>query len=200
MSDQRARSFAASLAIAVATACLIAAVTSALSAPNPRAAKLRARAGAGAEQARWRSVTIPSGAATLAYPASWAPIPGDAGTATVALRDHSGRYAGYLNVTPRQGAERLAGWAAFRIARNEEEGDTELRLLTATEGVRFIDARGSCVLDQYRSRVGAHAYRELACIVSGRTHTSVFVGAALVSAWPAIGPVLKRAARTFVER
>src|SRR5690349_14564120 len=51
---------------------------------------------------RWTSATISSGAATLAYPSSWKPVPGDAGTVSVALRDRAGRYRGYLNVTPRQ--------------------------------------------------------------------------------------------------
>jgi len=149
---------------------------------------------------RWTSATIPSGAATLAYPSSWRPIPGDSGTVTAALRDRAGLYAGYLNLTPRQGREQLAGWAAFRTRRNAEDGDRQVHKLAAAEGIGFTNARGSCVVDQYLSRVAAHRYRELACIVAGRAHTSVFVGATLVSDWRTLGPVVERAAAALRER
>jgi hypothetical protein len=149
---------------------------------------------------QWTSATIRSGAATLSYPSSWHPIPGDSGTVTAALRDRAGLYAGYLNVTPRQGREQLAGWAAFRTRRNAEDGDRQVHELEAAEGIGFTNARGSCVVDQYLSRVGAHPYRELACIVAGRGHASVFVGAALVSDWRTLGPVVERAAASLHER
>ena len=149
---------------------------------------------------QWTSATIRSGAATLSYPSSWQSIPGDSGTVTAALRDRAGLYAGYLNVTPRQGREQLGGWAAFRTHRNAEDGDRQVHELEAAEGIGFTNARGSCVVDQYLSRVGAHRYRELACIVAGRGHTSVFVGAALVSDWRTLGSVLERAAESLRER
>ena len=149
---------------------------------------------------QWTSATIRSGAATLSYPSSWQSIPGDSGTVTAALRDRAGLYAGYLNVTPRQGREQLGGWAAFRTHRNAEDGDRQVHELEAAEGIGFTNARGSCVVDQYLSRVGAHRYRELACIVAGRGHTSVFVGAALVSDWRTLGSVLERAAASLRER
>jgi hypothetical protein len=148
----------------------------------------------------WSHATISSGAATLAYPSRWRAIPGDAGTVSFALRDREGMYLGYLNVTPRQGAEQLAGWGGFRTRRNAEEGDTQVRELSFSENVAFANARGSCVLDDYLSRVGSHAYRELACIVAGRHSTSVFVGAALVADWSTLGPIVKHAAATLVER
>ena len=148
----------------------------------------------------WTSVTIASGGATLFYPPNWKPIPGDSGTVTAALRDSRGLYRGYLNVTPRQGAERLAGWAAFRTTRNMDEGDTRLRGLAATEDLRFAKGRGSCVIDDYLSRVGSHAYRELACIVAGRRYTNVLVGATLLSDWSTLGRVVERAASALIER
>jgi hypothetical protein len=157
-------------------------------------------AGRSRPPASWTSATISSGAATLAYPPGWKPIPGDAGTISVALRDRAGLYRGYLNVTPRQGSERLAGWAAFRTHRNTEDGDRGVRELSSSEHVAFMHARGSCVEDAYLSRVGAHPYRELACIVAGRRSTSVFVGATLVSDWGTLGPVVRRAAATLTER
>jgi hypothetical protein len=153
-----------------------------------------------APPAAWSRAAISSGAATVAHPSSWQSIPGDAGTVSFAIRDRKGRYAGYINVTPRQGGERLAGWSAFRMRRNAEEGDKQVRELSSSQNVAFADARGSCVLDDYLSRVGSHPYRELACIVAGRHATSVFVGAALVDDWPTLGPILKYAAATLVER
>jgi hypothetical protein len=148
----------------------------------------------------WTRATIASGGATLFYPSNWKQIPGDSGTVTAALRDTAGRYLGYLNVTPREGAERLAGWAAFRKARNIDEGDTQLRVLASGEHLRFANATGSCVIDDYRSRVGSHAYREIACIVAGRRFTSVLVAATLLSDWPTLGGVVERAASAFAER
>src|SRR6476646_4918879 len=186
-SDAVRRALLAALAAAALAAALVT-ITSASSAGRSRPSP------------HWTSATIASGAATLTYPSSWKPIPGDSGTVSVALRDRAGRYRGYLNVTPRQGAERRAGWAAFRIHRNLEEGDRQVRELTASQDVAFADARGSCVEDEYRSRVGANPYHELACIVAGRRSTSVFIGAALVPDWRTLGPTIRRAAAAFVER
>jgi hypothetical protein len=148
----------------------------------------------------WPSATIPSGAATLRRPPRWAVEHGDAGTVTFALRDGAGRYLGYLNVTPRQGAERLRGWAAFRLGRNREEGDSGVRELAAREGISFPGARGSCVIDDYGSRAGEHPYREIACIVRGPRSESVLIAAALRTQWPAVEPALERAVESFIER
>jgi hypothetical protein len=148
----------------------------------------------------WTSATIPSGGATLFYPPKWQPTSGDLGTVTAALRGSGGRYLGYLNVTPREGVEQLAGWAAFRMARNRDEGDTRVGELAAAENLGFGHADGSCVIDDYISRVGHHAYREVACIVAGSRYTNVFVGATLLSDWPTLGRVVERAASVFTER
>jgi hypothetical protein len=150
--------------------------------------------------AAWSQATISSGAATLSYPSNWKAIPGDDGTVSFALRDRRGLYLGYLNVTPRQGEEQLAGWPAFRVHRNAEEGDTRVRVLGSAENVRFSGARGSCVTDEYRSRIGSHTYREMACIVAGRHSTSVFIGAALVADWAELAPILQHSAATLIER
>jgi hypothetical protein len=147
----------------------------------------------------WIPTTTAASQATLFYPPTWTSIPGDRGTVTVALRDSSGRYAGYLNVTPRQGAEQLHGWATFRMNRNREEGDTRVRQIAAAEGLRFRDATGSCVIDSYLSKVGAHPYLEIACIVSGRAHTDVFIGAALQSDFNVLHTTLERAASSLLQ-
>ena len=148
----------------------------------------------------WRHATTARTAATLFYPPAWRAIPGDKGTVTEALRDSAGPYAGYLNLTPRQGAERLHGWAAFRTTRNHEDGDGQVRQLAAAEGLRFRDARGSCVIDDYLSKVGAHPYREIACILSGRRHTDVFIAAALTRDWRTLRPTLEQAASALLQR
>src|SRR5262249_50063351 len=100
---------------------------------------------AGRAPKTWTSATIPSGGATLSYPSNWKPIPGDSGTVTAALRESRGLYRGYLNVTPRQGAEQLAGWAAFRTKRNAQEGDRRTRVVAAAENLRVGSIRASCV-------------------------------------------------------
>jgi len=73
-------------------------------------------------------------------------------------------------------------------------------LVAAAEGLQFAGARGSCVIDDYLSRVGANPYRELACIVAGPRHTDVFVGATLRADWNRLGPVVERAASALIER
>jgi len=148
----------------------------------------------------WPVATIPSGAATLHRPPAWSAVEGDSGTVSFALRDAEGRYHGYLNVTPRQGGERLRGWAAFRLARNREEGDRGVRELAAREGVAFAGARGSCVIDDYASRAGGNPYRELACMVRGPRTESVLIAAALRPDWSRLAPSLTRAAEAFAER
>jgi hypothetical protein len=148
----------------------------------------------------WGSATIESGGATLFHPPAWRVITGDKGTVSFSLRDRHGLYRGYLNVTPREGTERPTGWADFRTGRNRAEGDRLVRERAAGEGLRFADATGSCVVDDYLSRVGSNPYTELACIVEGRLYTNVFVGAALSRDWPRLGPVIERAASSLLER
>ena len=148
----------------------------------------------------WPAAAIPSGAAALHRPPDWSPVEGDSGTISYALRDAEGRYLGYLNVTPRQGGERLHGWSAFRLARNREEGDRGVRELAAREGVAFAGARGSCVIDDYASRAGGNPYRELACMVRGPRTESVLIAAALRPDWSRLAPSLTRAAEAFAER
>ena len=118
----------------------------------------------------------------------------------MALRDRGGLYAGYLNLTPRQGEEQPHGWAAFRTNRNRQEGDGHVRQVAAAEGLRFRNARGSCVIDDYLSKVGSHPYREIACIVAGDRHADVFIGASLRRDWGTLGGTLERAASSLIQR
>lgn len=47
---------------------------------------------------------------------------------------------------------------------------------------------------------GSHPYREIACIVSGRRHTDVFIGAALRRDWGPLRGTLERAASSLLQR
>ncbi len=150
--------------------------------------------------AGWSRVTTLSTDATLFYPRGWSAVAGDHGTVTRTLRNSAGQYLGYLNVTPRQGAEPLHGWAAFRTRHNADEGDTQVRTIAASSAVRFRWAHGSCVVDDYLSRVGANPYRELACLVIGDRHADVFVGATAQASWSTLGPIIQRSAAAFLQR
>lgn len=191
------------LAVAVAVPLIAGAGSSRA---RPRAAAHPGSAGAFAwfhpapPPAGWKQTTTPTSQATLFYPPGWTAIPGDTGTVTRSLRAPSGPYAGYLNATPQQGTEQLYGWAAFRVDHNREEGDTQVRQVAATEGLPFTNAHGSCVIDDYLSKVGSNPYREIACLVTGHNHSDVFIGAALKPDWPILGRSIERAASAFVQR
>jgi hypothetical protein len=161
--------------------------------PGPRSpfAQLRAAPAPSA----WRTATIASGA-VLAYPPGWIPARGDPGTTTVILRDARDRILGYLNVTPRQGAETLANWPRFRVRHNAAEGDRGVRTEGSAFGVRFRAGTGSCVRDSYTTASGAR-YVELACLVAGARARSVIVAAAPPAAWARLSPWLYRALSAF---
>jgi hypothetical protein len=146
--------------------------------------------------AGWTVQRLPSSAARLPTPSSWRPSRGDAGTRTTVLKGPDGRIAGYLNATPRQGEESLANWSEFRVEHNRDEGERDVRLLAAASGLHFRAATGSCVLDSYVTSSG-HRYREVACIVTGRSETTVVVGAAPPGRWEAERPAIERAIDSF---
>jgi hypothetical protein len=142
----------------------------------------------------WRLARTPDGAA-LAYPPGWTAIKTDPGTASVALRGHGARIDGYLNVTPRQGAETLANWTRFRPQKNREEGARNVRLLAATGDAHFRFARGSCVIDSYTTSLTT--YEEIACLVSGPSSSDVVVAAAPARLWRERSAVLEQAVSSF---
>lgn len=146
--------------------------------------------------AGWPRVSIPSGA-SMPYPRGWKLVHSDAGTATAVLRNASGRYLGFLNITPRQGGEQLATWASFRVNHNREEGDSDVRNLVSARGLAFRSGRGSCVEDTYTTKIHA-SFRELACLVAGSRATTVIVAAAPPKDWPRISGELERAVASFV--
>jgi hypothetical protein len=129
----------------------------------------------------------------LAYPPGWRRIAGDRGSASAALRDARGRWLGYLNLTPRQGRETLADWAAFRVAHDREEGNLVVAPQASARGVRFRGgARGSCVRDAYTTARHLR-FVEVACLIRGPRTGSVIVAAAPPRAWAAQWPTLRRA-------
>ena len=143
----------------------------------------------------WPAVRIPTGA-VMPYPAAWRRVHGDAGTATAVLKDAADHVLGYLNVTPREGAEALGTWAAFRTGHNADEGDRAVTTLAAATGLRFRTGQGSCVRDAYTTSTGAR-YIELACLVQGPRAASVIVGAAPPATWTRTAPLIERAISAF---
>ena len=140
----------------------------------------------------WKLARLPSGAATFAYPRTWRPIRTDPGTASVALIGHGRGIRGYLNATPRQGAETLANWPSFRIQHlREEESSKDVRLIASAHGLRFRSGRGSCVIDSYRT--SRTRYREIACLVAGTRTSCVVVSAAPSKTWAQQAETIERA-------
>lgn len=61
----------------------------------------------------------------------------------------------------------------------------------------FRGGTGSCVDDSYVTRVGAHRYREIACLVAGTRGSSVLVAAAIADDWDLYRPLLEQAVDSF---
>jgi hypothetical protein len=139
----------------------------------------------------WKLARLPSGAATFAYPRTWRPIRTDPGTASVALVGHGGSIRGYLNATPRQGAETLANWPNFRIQHLREEHLTDVRLIARAQRLPFRSGQASCVIDSYRT--SRASYREIACLVAGTRASSVVLGAAPSKTWVRQAGTIERA-------
>jgi hypothetical protein len=126
------------------------------------------------------------------YPPGWRRIQSDSGTASAALIDRHKAFLGYLNITPRQGHERIAGWGRFRVRHNVEENDRFVRMLAVSTVLQFRSGRGACVKDAYTTTTGDQ-YVELACLVAGRRSSTVIVGATPPKTWSQISPLLERA-------
>lgn len=154
---------------------------------------------AGAAPAGWRTITLPDRAATLSYPPSAHRAAGDPGTVT-AVTGAADDPLVYLNATPQQGAETAANWTRFRIEHLADDDANAVRLEATATGLVFRGGTGSCVLDQYRSRVGNHAYREIACLVVGAHGTSVLIAAAPAGAWSRVAGTLERAVDAYQVR
>lgn len=150
--------------------------------------------------AAWHRVALPGGAAVLAFPPAMHLVAGDAGAVTAASFSPSGAYVLYLNATPRQGAETLADWPAFRVGHQRADNAASVRLLAVRHGVRFLGGTGTCVVDAYVTKVRANHYTELACFVRGRTSASVIVAAAPTARWTIMAGLLARAVAAYQAR
>jgi hypothetical protein len=137
----------------------------------------------------WRTATTAAGL-TLAYPPAWSPLGGDPGSLSAVVRGPDGNIAGYLNLTPRSGAERAANWVSFRPQHERGEGDRDVRVL-ASRTMRLRGGPAVCVEDSYSTRTNAR-YVELACLVEG-ARPAVVLGAAPPQQWRATMPVIERA-------
>ena len=125
----------------------------------------------------------------------WRLIKGDSGTVSAAVFKAHRTIVGYLNATPGQEGESLAGWAGFRPSHNAEEGNSDVRTLAAATDLHFRAGTGSCVQDSYRTSITS--YREIACIVRSGRGTTVIVAAATPSGWARLAPTLERAVSAF---
>ncbi len=159
-----------------------------------------ARYGGSPPPAGWRTATLPDGGAVLAYPPAMHLVHGDQGEVSAARLSASGGFVTYLNATPKQGAETLAGWPDFRAEHLREDDASTVRVLAESHGVRFIGGTGTCVLDAYVTKAKSNHYTELACFVRGRTSASVVIAAAPTSGWKAASGPLMRAVAAYQVR
>jgi len=136
----------------------------------------------------------------LSYPPTLHPIAGDKGTVSAAQLGRGGTFQLYLNATPRQGAETLAHWAAFRLRFLRADSAANAHLDAAAQRVRFRGGTGSCVIDDYTTSIGAHHFQEIACLVQGRRNGSVIVAAAPAATWAQTRTLLLRTVAAYQVR
>jgi hypothetical protein len=149
-----------------------------------------------APPASWSVSRLPGSPAVLAYPPGWRVTHSDPGTRSAALLSASGSYAGYLNATPKSGAETLANWRHFRPAHIAEEGERRIRVLSSARHIQFRGATGSCLTEGYATST-THRYREVACLVAGGKASTVVVAAAPPSRWGHMRPAIEQAISSF---
>jgi hypothetical protein len=111
-----------------------------------------------------------------------------------------GAYLLYLNATPGQGGENLRNWAAYRVRVLRSEHASTVREDAAATGLAFFGGTGSCIIDDYVTRIGAHHYEELACLVQGRSGASVIVATAPAARWAQSRPLLEQAVAAYRVR
>jgi hypothetical protein len=189
------------LAVIAITATIAIAVTVAASArPGRTPGRAFPRLHPAAAPVGWHHRALPNGTAVLSYPPSLRQLAGDTDAVSAARLGPDGAFRLYLNATPRQGSEHLQGWAAFRLGLLRSDDAASARQDAAAEGVKFRGGTGSCVIDDYLTRIGGHHYQEIACLVQGRTSASVIVAAAPAARWAQARPLLLRAVAAYLVR
>jgi hypothetical protein len=148
----------------------------------------------------WHQLTLPNGTAVLFYPPAMHRVHSDGDAVSAARLGPDGQYLLYLNATPQQGDESLRNWASFRLLLLRSDTASRASLDAAAEKLPFRGGTGSCVIDHYVTRVLAHRYTELACLVQGQSGASVIVAAALTALWPSARAVLAQAVSAYTVR
>jgi len=133
----------------------------------------------------------------LPLPPGFHAVAGDRGTLTAVLFGRGGADLGYLNVTPRQGVERLVGWPKFRLEHLREDDARSAREERAAQLVGTGTALRSCVVDDYVTRVGGHRFHEVACLVVQHSAGSVIVAATPTGDPAHVWAVLQRAVAAY---
>jgi hypothetical protein len=187
------------LAAIAATAALVITIV-AFALPGRSPGRAFPRLVPAAAPAGWPHLTLPNGTAVLSYPPSLHRLAGDTNAVSTARLSPGGAFQLYLNATPRQGAERLRHWAAYRLRLLRSDDAASAHEVSAAEDVKFRGGTGSCVIDAYVTRIGGHHYQEIACLVQGRTSASVIVAAALAARWAQARPLLLRAVAAYLVR
>jgi len=140
---------------------------------------------------------LPGGAAVLAYPPSAVPVQSDPGTVAAETAGTDGQPVLYLNATPQQGSETPANWRSFRLAHLRGEHAAGATLDASAAGLAFRGGTGSCVLDDYVTRIGTHHYREIACLVAGAHGGTVIVAATPADRWNSERGILEQAVDSY---
>jgi hypothetical protein len=153
-----------------------------------------------AAPAGWPHAALPNKTAVLSYPPGLRAIAGDKDAVSAARLGAGGSFQLYLNATPRQGSERLAHWATFRLRLLRSDDAASAHEIAAAAGIKFRGGTGSCVMDRYVTRIGGHHFQEIACLVQGRTSASVIVAAAPAAQWATAQPLLLRAVAAYLVR
>jgi len=145
----------------------------------------------------WTQLAGPSSVGRLPLPPGFHAVAGDRGTLTAVLFGRGGADLGYLNVTPRQGVERLVGWPKFRLEHLREDDARSAREERAAQLVGTGTALRSCVVDDYVTRVGGHRFHEVACLVVQHSAGSVIVAATPTGDPAHVWAVLQRAVAAY---
>jgi hypothetical protein len=153
---------------------------------------------AGAAPSGWQSMELPDRTAVLSVPPDATPMPGDPGSVSAVVTGPHGELRIYLNATPQQGAESATNWAGFRLAHLTGENAASATRLSYRARMPFRGGTGACVEDTYITRIGAHKYREMACLVTGSRGGSVLVVATPAPSWDRDRAVLEQAVDAYV--
>ena len=154
---------------------------------------------AGPPPAGWQSLELPDATAVLSIPPDATPAPGDPGSVSATVTGPDGELRIYLNATPQQGEESQSNWPEFRLAHLTGENAASADRVSYRAGMPFRGGIGSCVEDTYVTRIGAHRYREIACLVAGSRGGSVVVAATPAASWDLYSLVLEQAVNAYVS-